>query len=45
MTDTLILLAALAAFGGLLSAWMLLPISTETEEIAATDGRPATIPV
>ena len=44
MTDTIFLVAALAAFGGLLSGWMLLPISTETGEIATPNDRPATVP-
>jgi len=45
MSDTLILVAALAAFGGLLIGWMLLPIPTESEELAAPNGWPATVPV
>lgn len=44
MTDTIIIFAALAAFGGLVSGWLLLPVSTETEEIAAPNCRPATVP-
>ena len=45
MTDTLILLAALTAFAGLLLGWMLLPLSTGTEELDTPSGRPATVPV
>jgi hypothetical protein len=45
MIDTIVLLVALAAFGGLLIGWMLLPIPTEAEEVATPSGRPATVPV
>jgi hypothetical protein len=39
MTDTMVLLAALTAFGVLILGWMMLPIATGTG-VAATAGRP-----